>query len=111
MVAIDDPYRCSDLLQVVICPVRLGPPHLGDLGEESLVLTGSRRHRLVFFSDASDVAVEYRAVADVGDSARVRIGGKGEHFRQALRVPLRDIEAKDMQAQTAFVDSLFQMAA
>ena len=28
MVGIDDPYRRSDLLQVVICPVRLGLPHL-----------------------------------------------------------------------------------
>ena len=72
MVGIDDPGRYRDRLQIGGGPVGLGLPHLGDLGEEGLVLVRRRRQLFVFLFRARDKGVEDRALGDVGDPARDR---------------------------------------
>ena len=78
VIGIDNPARHGDAMEVLGRPVRLGFPHFRDLGEEGLVLAGRGRQRLVFFLRAGDEGVEHRTVGDVGDAARIRIGGEGE---------------------------------
>ena len=80
MIGIDNPGRHGDAMEVLGRPVRLGFPHFRDLGEEGLVLAGRGRQRLVFFLRAGDEGVEHRTVGDVGDAARIRIGGEGEQL-------------------------------
>jgi hypothetical protein len=101
MVAVDDPDRHGNAMELFRSEVRLGRPHLGDLIEERLILVQRWRKPLVFSLGLGDKCVEDRTLGDVLQSIRVGVSCKREDLCHPIRMMNGDVQSQDRSVAPA----------
>ncbi len=96
VVAVCNEHAGFDGLELLVGPVGLIVPHVGDLGDEGFVLGGRGRDGAVFAAGALDEVGEVGGFVAVGDEAGGDgVGGKGEDAADAGGITHGEVEGDD----------------
>jgi hypothetical protein len=92
MIRIHDPGRHLDAGKIVRCPIRLRPPHLGDLAQKRIVFGRSGREFFILAPRPGDECGKNGTLIDILDAARVGICSKRKQFGEPLGVMDGNVE-------------------